>query len=108
MHPCLTPMLMGKLVDDAPSKNTSPWQSVVFPLKDCFCFYLDVFTDLVLSCLVSLECTLGGLFLAHAAAGLHCTVQSITPPWAGCSGHMHLNHLGACAAQTHVCPSSTI
>ena len=37
--------------------------------------------EIVLSCLVSLECTLGGLFLAHAAAGLHCTVQSITPPW---------------------------
>jgi len=32
--------------------------------------------ELVLSCLVSLECTLGGLFLAHAAAGLHYTVQS--------------------------------
>jgi len=31
---------------------------VVFPLKDCFCFYLDVFTENVLSCLVSLECTL--------------------------------------------------
>ena len=40
-------------------------------------------TSLVLSCLVSLECTLGGLFLAHAAAGLHCTVQSITSSWAG-------------------------
>jgi len=26
------------------------------------------------SCLVSLECTLGGLFLAHAAAGLPYTV----------------------------------
>jgi len=38
---------------------------------------------------------LGGLFLAHAEAGLHCTMQSITPPWAGCSGLMHLNHLGA-------------
>jgi len=50
---------------------------------------------LVLSCLVSLECTLGGLFLAHAAAGLHCTVQSITPPWAGCLDLVHLNHLGA-------------
>jgi len=52
-----------------------------------------------LSCLVS-SCffrvhPLGGLFLAHAEAGLHCTVQSITPPWAGCSGLMHLNHLGA-------------
>jgi len=68
----------------------------------------DTFCQFFLSCLVSLECTLGGLFLAHAAAGLHCTVQSITPPWARCSGHMHLNHLGACAAQTHVCPSSTI
>jgi len=39
--------------------------------------------SLVLSCLVSLECTLGGLILAHAAAGLHCTVQSITSSWAG-------------------------
>jgi len=38
---------------------------------------------------------LGGHFLAHAEAGLHCTVQSITPPWAGCSDLMHLNHLGA-------------
>jgi hypothetical protein len=28
MHPCLTPMLMGKLVDDAPSKSTLPWESV--------------------------------------------------------------------------------
>ena len=28
MHPCLTPILMGKLVDDAPSKNSSPWESV--------------------------------------------------------------------------------
>ena len=55
------------------------------------------------SCLVSLECTLGGLFLAHAAAGLHCTVRSITPPWAGCSGLMHLNHLGAlCGSYTCV------
>ena len=48
---------------------------------------------LVLSSLVSLECTvpLRGLFLAHAEAGLYCTVQSITPPWAGCSGLVHLN-----------------
>ena len=61
---------------------------------------------LVLSCLVSLECTvpLRGLFLAHAEAGLYCTVQSITPPWAGCSGLVHLNHLGHCAALTHVLP----
>jgi hypothetical protein len=58
---------------------------------------------LVLSCLVSLECTLRGLFLAHAAAGLHCTVRSITPPWAGCSGLMLLNHLGAlCGSYTCV------
>ena len=44
---------------------------------------------------------LGGLFLAHAEAGLHCTVQSITPPWPGCSGLMHLNHFGAlCGSYT--------
>jgi len=59
----------------------------------------------MLSCLV-LSCFLrvhppGGLFLAHAEAGLHCTVQSIRPPWAGCSGLMHLNHLGAlCGSDT--------
>jgi len=47
---------------------------------------------LVLSCFFRVH-PLGGLFLAHAEAGLHCTVQSITPPWAGCSGLMHLNHL---------------
>ena len=42
-------------------------------------------------------------------AGRHCTVQSITPlPWAGRSGLMHLNHLGACAALTHVCPFQTM
>ena len=39
---------------------------------------------LVLSCFFRVH-PLGGLFLAHAEAGLHCTVQSITPPWAGCS-----------------------
>jgi hypothetical protein len=66
-------------------------------------------TSLVLSCLVSLQCTLRGLFLAHAAAGLHCTVRSITPPWAGCSGLMHLNHLGGlcgsytCIARPRLC-----
>ena len=48
---------------------------------------------LVLSCFFRVH-PLGGLFLAHAEAGLHCTVLSITPPWAGCSGLMHLNHLG--------------
>ena len=74
-------------------------------LRVCFSLYFlgavfDNTVFLVLSCLVSLECILwegplGGLFLAHAEAGLHCTVQSITPPWAGCSGLMHLNHLGA-------------
>jgi len=34
---------------------------------------------LVLSCFFRVH-PLGGLFLAHAEAGLHCTVQSITPP----------------------------
>jgi len=48
------------------------------------------FTCLVLSCFFKVH-PLGGLFLAHAEAGLHCTVQSITPPWAGCSGLVHLN-----------------
>jgi hypothetical protein len=33
--------------------------------------------------------------------------KGITPPWAGCLGLMHLNHPRACAALTHVCPSST-
>jgi len=33
--------------------------------------------------------------MARAEAGRHCTVQSITPPWAGRSGLTHLNHLGA-------------
>jgi len=47
-------------------------------------------TCLVLSCFFRVH-PLGGLFLAHAEAGLHCTVQSITPPWAGCSGLVHLN-----------------
>jgi len=56
----------------------------------------------VLSCLVSLECTLGGFFLAHAEAGLHCTVRSITPPRAGCSGRMHLNRLGALCGSLHM------
>ena len=51
-----------------------------------------VLSCLVLSCFFRVH-PLGGLFLAHAEAGLHCTVQSITPPWAGCSGLMHLNHL---------------
>ena len=36
--------------------------------------------------------------MACAEAGRHCTVQSITPPWAGRSGLMHSNHLGAYAA----------
>jgi len=45
---------------------------------------------LVFSCFFRVH-PLGGLFLAHAEAGLHCTVQSITPPWAGCSGLVHLN-----------------
>ena len=55
---------------------------------------------LVLSCFFRVH-PLGGLFLAHAEAGLHCTVLSITPPWAGCSGLMHLNHLGAlCGSYT--------
>jgi len=49
---------------------------------------------LVLSCFFRVH-PLGGLFLAHAEAGLHCTVQSITTPWAGYSGRMHLSHLGA-------------
>ena len=44
---------------------------------------------LVLSCFFRVH-PLGGLFLAHAEAGLHCTVQSITHPWAGCSGLVHL------------------
>ena len=48
-----------------------------------------------------------GLFMARAEAGRHCTVQSITPPWTGCSGPMHLKNLGACVALPHVCPSST-
>lgn len=38
--------------------------------------------------------------MARAEAGRHCTVQSITSPWVGSSGLMHLNHLGACAALT--------
>jgi len=55
---------------------------------------------LVLSCFFRVH-PLGGLFLAHAEAGLHCTMQSITPPWAGCSALMHLNHLGAlCGSYT--------
>jgi len=60
---------------------------------------------LVLSCFFRVH-PLGGLFLAHAEAGLHCTVQSITPPWAGCSGLMHLNHLGALCGSYMYCPSS--
>jgi len=58
--------------------------------------------SLVLSCFFRVH-PLGGLFLAHAEAGLHCTMQSITPPWAGCSGLMHLIS-GHCAALTHVLP----
>jgi len=55
---------------------------------------------LVLSCFFRVH-PLGGLFLAHAEAGLHCTVQNITPSWAGCSGLMHLSHLGAlCGSNT--------
>jgi hypothetical protein len=50
-------------------------------LLSCFfSVHLEGFFSLVLSCLVSLECTFGGLFMAHALAGLHCTVLSITPP----------------------------
>jgi hypothetical protein len=45
--------------------------------NNALCMYNSYFTLLVLSCLVSLECTLRGLFLAHAAAGLHCTVPSV-------------------------------
>jgi len=42
-------------------------------------------------CLVSLEYILGGgLLMAHAEAGRHCTVQSITYPKAGRSGLVHL------------------
>ena len=54
----------------------------------------------VLSCFFRVH-TLGGVFLAHAEAGLHCTVQSITSPWSECSGPMPLNHLGAlCGSYT--------
>jgi len=59
---------------------------------------------LVLSCFFRVH-PLGGLFMARAEAGRHCAVQSITPSWAERSGLMHLNHLEACAALTHVCPS---
>jgi len=63
---------------------------------------------LVLSCFFRVH-PLGGLFLAHAEAGLHCTVQSITPPWAGCSGLVHLNQSRGVVRLLHMyCPSSTI
>lgn len=65
-------------------------------------------TCLVLSCFFRVH-PLGGLFLAHAEAGLHCTVQSITPPWAGCSGLVHLNQSRGVVRLLHMyCPSSTI
>ena len=62
---------------------------------------------LVFSCFFRVH-PLGGLFLAHAEAGLHCTVQSITPPWAGCSGLVHLNQPRGVVRLLHMyCPSST-
>ena len=61
---------------------------------------------LVLSCFFRVH-PLGGLFLAHAEAGLHCTVQSITPPWAGYSGLVHLNQSWGVVRLLHMyCPSS--
>jgi len=64
------------------------------------------FACLVLSCFFRVH-PLGGLFLAHAEAGLHCTVQSITPPWAGCSGLVHLNQSRGVVRLLHMyCPSS--
>ncbi len=45
--------------------------------------------------------------MARAEAGRHCTVQSVAPPWVGCSAFMHLNHLGDGGVLTHVCPTST-
>lgn len=34
--------------------------------------------------------------MAHAGAGLHYIVQSITSPWEGCSGLTYLNRVEAC------------
>jgi len=69
----------------------------------CCCFSLSC---LVLSCFFRVH-PLGGLFLAHAEAGLHCTVQSITPPWAGCLGLVHLNQSRGVVRLLHMyCPSS--
>jgi hypothetical protein len=59
---------------------------------------------LVLSCLVSLECTLGRAFSGACHSSLHCTVRSITPPWAGCSGRSTWTVSERCAALTHVLP----
>ncbi len=68
--------------------------SVLWYLFLFFFFLILWLSCLVLSCFFRVY-PLGGLFLAHAEAGLHCTVQSITSPLVGCSGLMHLNHLGA-------------
>lgn len=68
-----------------------------------------VVLSVVLSCLISFECTLEECFVLRMpkqADSVPCRA-SLTP-WAGCLDHMHLNHVEACAALTHVCFSSTI
>ena len=94
-----------------PAGQTQGKDKAISPWLDCIgcqcvsCFQGEEKSKKSLSCLV-LSCffrvhPLGGLFLAHAEAGLHCTVQSITSPWAGCSVLMHLNHFGAlCGSYT--------
>ena len=71
---CVRPQINKKEVQDPPTLFTE-FAGVI---GICGCYR-------VCACLVLflLECTLRGLFLAHAAAGLHCTVRSVTPPWAG-------------------------
>ena len=59
----------------------------------------------VLSCLVSLECTLGGLFLAHAIAGAYSRPTLYRAehhtPMGRVLRSLHLNHLGAlCGSDT--------
>ena len=88
---------MPKQADTVPCRASCPQRQGSGLLRGC----------LVLSCFFRVH-PLGGLFLAHAEAGLHCTVQSITPPWAGCSGLVLLNQSRGVVRLLHMyCPSST-